>query len=82
MPRHWYCYRVHVHFGWNSKEVCVFVVAACELVGADGGEVRQYIFRFEVPIADPHFSHGYLGRICMELQHAVLLRNHASAPTS
>lgn len=55
--------RVHVHFGRDGQGGGVFVVAACEVVGADVVQVLEHVGRYEVPVADPHGGHGDRGRV-------------------
>ena len=63
MPGYWNRHRIHVHFRRDAQSVRVLVVAAREIVAADGAEVRQDVFRLDIAVADASVGHGYLGRV-------------------
>ena len=52
---------IHIHFRRDGQSVRVLVVAAREVVAADGAEVRQDVFRLDIAVADASLGHGYLG---------------------
>ena len=63
MPGYWNRHRIHIHLRRDGQSVRVLVVAAREVVAADGAEVRQDVFWLDIAVADASVGHGYLGRV-------------------
>lgn len=63
VPGYWNRHRIHIHFRRDAQSVRVLVVAAREVVAADGAKVRQDIFWLDIAVADASGGHGYLGRV-------------------
>ena len=63
MPGYWNRHRIHIHFRCDAKSVRVLIIAAREVVAADGAEVRQDVFWLDIAVADASGGHGHLGRV-------------------
>ena len=63
MPGYRNRHRIHIHFRRDGQSVRVLVIAPGEVVAADGAEVRQDVFWFDIAVADASVGHGYLGRV-------------------